>query len=109
MATGRDVYVRSLRDEPIVFNVIRLEEPIRYGRRIARYRVMAFNDESREWFEASSGSTVGYRKLDRTFTIQTTRVRLVIEEALGPPAVSTPGLHLDKNSDLGTRYVLFSN
>jgi alpha-L-fucosidase len=79
---------------PTAFNVIRIEEPIALGQRVAAYRVEAEIDGS--WQVVSQGTTIGYRKLDRTSAVLTAqRVRLVIEKALANPLISEFGLHLD--------------
>lgn len=80
--------------QAISFNVIRIEEPISMGQRVARYRVEALVND--EWLTVSNGTTIGNRKLDRTEgTVTAQHIRLVIEEALANPLISEFGLHLD--------------
>lgn len=78
-------------DEPRSFTVVELREPIAHGQRIARHRVDAWDGAG--WVPVVSATTVGYRRLHRTERTTTTRVRLVVEEALAPPALSQFSLY----------------
>jgi len=80
-------------DAPVEFNVIRIEEPIQLGQRIKAYRVEAL--VGGKWMPASSGSTVGYRKLDRCARVKAEALRLTILDSRGCPLVSEIGVHLD--------------
>src|SRR4051812_35230153 len=64
--------------------VVRLEEDISHGQAVARYSV--FGSDGSDWKPLSSGTTVGYAKIDRFPTAAIRRVRLVIDEAVAPPA-----------------------
>lgn len=63
--------------------VARLEEHIERGQLVARYALHALVDDA--WRELSSGSTIGYCKLDPFEPITTRRVRLTIQDALEAP------------------------
>jgi alpha-L-fucosidase len=76
------------------FNVIRLQEPISMGQRVAAYRVDV--REGGAWKTVSRGSTIGYKKLDRLEAAGTAdRVRIVIERALAVPLIAEVGFHFD--------------
>ena len=77
---------------PATFDLIRIEEPISMGQRVAAYRVEAYLDDA--WKTVTRGTTVGYRKLDRIEAITAQHVRLVIEESLAAPLISEFGLHV---------------
>jgi alpha-L-fucosidase len=62
---------------------VRLEEPIENGQVVARYSVQGGVDEA--WRVLSRGTTIGYAKIDRFEPTPVRRVRLVVEEAVGPP------------------------
>lgn len=84
-------------DAPQTFNVVRLQEPITMGQRVAAYRVEAWRDE--RWETISHGTTIGHKKLDRLAEPVTTgRVRIVVEEALAVPLLAEIGLHLDPHT-----------
>jgi alpha-L-fucosidase len=72
-------------------SVVRLEEDISHGQTVARYSV--FGSDGSEWTPLSSGTTIGYAKIDRVPTAAIRRVRLVIDEAVAPPAGLTIRLY----------------
>jgi len=76
---------------PTTFDRILLQEPIRFGQRIAAFRVEIPDGD--RWKEIARGTTVGYKRALRIPAVTTDRVRMVIEEALGPPALSEVGLY----------------
>ena len=79
---------------PKRFNVIRLQEPVQMGQRVAAYRVEAWQDGT--WRTISAGTTIGHKKLDRLDSpVTTPRVRLVIDDALAEPLIAEVGLYLD--------------
>jgi alpha-L-fucosidase len=81
-------------DDAETFNVVRLQEPVAYGQRVARYRVEAVVDGT--WRTISEGTTIGHKKLDRLETpITSDRLRIHIEEARAVPLLAELGLHLD--------------
>jgi len=75
------------------FNVIRAEEMILLGQRIAKYQVEALVDG--QWKPISLGTTIGYRKLDRFPKVTASKVRLTILEARGCPALKSLAVHFD--------------
>jgi len=77
------------------FNVIRLEEMINLGQRVAEYKVEAWNDGSKSWQELNHGYTIGYRKLDRFPKVKASKVRLTILRARACPTIKSFGVHLD--------------
>lgn len=84
-------------DKPIRFNVIRLEEPIQFGQRVARFVVDSFNPSADRWELVSEGTTIGYKRLVRTSETTTSRIRVRILDSVAAPAISEFGLHLDKS------------
>jgi alpha-L-fucosidase len=77
------------------FNVIRLEEMITLGQRVAEYKIEAWNDAAKGWKELNHGFTIGYRKLDRFPKVKSSKVRLTILQARACPAIKSFGVHLD--------------
>ena len=76
------------------FNVIRIQEPIALGQRVAAYRVEVWEDGG--WRAVSRGTTIGHKKLDRfDQPVSAQRVRLVIEKTRAEPLIAEFGLHLD--------------
>ena len=71
---------------PVQFDVVDLQEAIEHGQTIARYRVNAW--DSGAWQTISRGTTIGHRKLDRVPVTRAERVRVVMEDAVGPVALA---------------------
>ena len=72
--------------EAVQFDIVDLREAIEHGQTIARYRVDAWDNGA--WQTISRGTTIGHRKLDRVAPTRTERVRVVVEEAIGPVALA---------------------
>ena len=72
------------------FDRIMLQEPIRFGQRISSFRVEA--EQNGEWQEIAQGTTIGYKRLLRIPETEAQKVRIVIEDALDVPALSSFGL-----------------
>ena len=71
--------------------LLRLEEDITQGQRVARYAVYGAVDSG--WQELSRGTTIGHRKLDRFRSIPVRRVRVVVEDSIAPPGRLVIGLY----------------
>ncbi|PWA57625.1 alpha-L-fucosidase 1 [Artemisia annua] len=80
--------------ELVMFNVLQIQEPIQMGQRIVKFHVDVVNEHG-EWWEVLSGTTVGYRRLLQFPSVQTQRVRLVIDKSRSDPLVAYLGLHID--------------
>jgi alpha-L-fucosidase len=78
---------------PTTFNVVRTEEMIALGQRVSKYALEA--EISGAWRPIASGTTIGYRKLDRFPKVTANRLRLTIEEARACPTIKSLGVHLD--------------
>jgi alpha-L-fucosidase len=76
---------------PTAFNVACLQEYLPLGQRVAVYRI-EYLDGS-DWKKVTEGTTIGHKKLDRFDTVTAQKVRLVIDDARGCPAVSTFSLY----------------
>lgn len=89
LASGRDrvsVDGRTREVElpsPSPLGFVRLSEDIVRGQTVARYAVTGFDGTA--WIELSSGTTIGYAKIDRiTSTATIHRLKLTVIEAAGP-------------------------
>jgi len=78
-------------EEAQEFDRLLLQEPIRLGQRIAAFTVEARVDGA--WVPLTRGTTVGYKRLLRFPAVTAEAVRVRIEEALGPPALSNVGIY----------------
>ncbi len=73
------------------FNVSLIQEAIELGQRVEAYRIEYQDGTS--WKGIVSGTTVGYKRLDRFEPVTARRVRLVIEKARACPAIGSFGLY----------------
>lgn len=89
--TGERTAVAEL-ELPRVANVTiaDLREDITRGQSVARYVLEGRRDG--EWSVLSRGTTIGYRRLDRFARVAVQRVRLRVEDAVGPIAALRIGL-----------------
>jgi alpha-L-fucosidase len=71
--------------EPVTVTVARLAENIARGQRVARYTLEGAEREDDAWRNLSSGTTIGYAKLDRFPATRLRRIRLTIEDAAAAP------------------------
>lgn len=77
------------------FNLVRLEEMITLGQRVAEYKIEAWDEGSKDWKELNHGFTIGYRKLDRFPKVKSSKVRLTILQSRACPTLKSFGVHLD--------------
>ena len=83
--------VEILLEGEVDFDRVLLQEPIRFGQRVSSFSV-----EARlrgEWTEISAGTTIGYKRLLRVSPVRADGVRILIDGALAPPALSTMGVY----------------
>ncbi len=66
----------------VTISAARLREDITMGQRVVRYALQRFHDGA--WQPLSSGTTVGYSRIERFAPIPASRLRVVVEESLDP-------------------------
>ena len=76
----------------VTAGLVRLEEDIAHGQRVARYAVLGAG-ESGAWTELVRGETIGYRKLDRFAPASVRRLRVVVEDAVVAPRPLAIGVY----------------
>lgn len=74
-----DIDLGAARD----IGIVRLEEDITRGQRVARYSVYAGNESGSRVI--ARGTTIGYTKLDRIEPIRASRIRVEVEDAVDEP------------------------
>jgi alpha-L-fucosidase len=67
----------------VSIGIVRLEEDIRRGQRVARYTLSALVGTS--WQVLSHGTTIGYARLERFEPVAVRRLRLTIDDAVEAP------------------------
>jgi alpha-L-fucosidase len=74
--------------EPRPVSILEAREDITRGQVVSQYIIEGANGES--WTTLARGTTIGYRRLHRVSPVTVSRLRLTIEDAVGP--VVEPGL-----------------
>lgn len=77
---------------PVTTNVFALQENIREGQRVEKFRVEYLKNG--EWLKLVEGTTIGYKRLLRFDDVTTNGLRLVIEESRAIPVLSELGAYL---------------
>ncbi len=77
--------------EPAVFDRILLQEPIRFGQRIAEFEVTG--RVRGEWTHLAYGTTIGYKRILRIPQVEVDRIRIIIQDGINTPALSNIGLY----------------
>jgi alpha-L-fucosidase len=77
--------------QTVTVSIADLREDITRGQLVARYTLE--RSDGGAWQTLSSGTTIGYRKLDRFAPERVRRIRLHIEDALAAPNVVSVGLY----------------
>jgi alpha-L-fucosidase len=81
----------DLGESPPVFDRLELREQISLGQRIAHFRLEGW--DAGTWKPICEGRSVGYCRLDRFGRVRVPRVRLVLDESRGCPALRSFGLY----------------
>jgi alpha-L-fucosidase len=79
--------------QPRTFNVARIQENIALGERVQAYHVEVLADS--KWRTVTAGRVIGQKQLRRFPAVTAREVRLVIDQACAPPAISEFGLHFN--------------
>lgn len=72
------------------FDHVVLQEPIAYGQRVSSFRVEARDGEG--WHVVTRGTTIGYKRILQFNEVTADAVRVIVEDANDPPALSEVGL-----------------
>ncbi len=73
------------------FDILSVQERIELGQNVESYHLEYL--AGREWKRVVAGTTIGQKRLDRFAPVAARKVRLVIDRALGCPAISSIGLY----------------
>ena len=91
----RSCYLEVDLQREVVFNVVNVQEAIALGERVQKYHV-EIRDGQSQWQTIARGSVIGHRNLLRVATCRASKVRLVIDEAKGAPAISSFGVFMTR-------------
>ena len=84
--------------KPKTFDRILLQEPIKFGQRISKFKIWILKNNS-EWEQVAVETTIGYKRLLRIKPTTTSKIKIRIEEATNPPAISNFGLFLSSERE----------
>lgn len=77
--------------QPVTFDRVVLQEPIRLGQRIALFEIEA--ETASGWQRIGTGTTVGHKRIIVVAPTTTRQVRVTIHDARGTATLSTVSLH----------------
>ncbi len=83
--------------EPVVFNIVSLQECLPLGQRIDAFALDAWSDGG--WVERAAGTSVGSRRVLRLPVTHTSKVRLRILKSAAPAALAEFGLFRENRQD----------
>jgi len=78
-------------EKPVYIRVIKIQEAIRFGQKISKFRIL-LEDEEGEWKEIAKGTTIGYKRLLRLYTAAS-KLKLIIEDSYGIPGICEIGIY----------------
>lgn len=76
---------------PTRFNRFLVQEYIRLGQRVKAFSLEAYVNNN--WTKIATGSTIGYKRILRFPTTESTKVRFTVVDAKANPLISTIGLY----------------
>ncbi|KAL5717005.1 alpha-L-fucosidase [Ranunculus cassubicifolius] len=85
--------------QPVLFNVLKVQEPIHMGQRVIEFHLDVWIEEQGSWVTVISGTTVGYQRLVRfPVIVEAKLLRFVIDKSRADPLISYLGLYFDRVS-----------
>ena len=94
-------YISIKTNKPQSVNVLALQENIRIGQRIEKFTLEYLDDS--KWKTATSGTTVGYKRLLRFAPVISRQFRIKIEASRLNPTLSEFGLYYSKEFQNGIK------
>jgi alpha-L-fucosidase len=82
---------------PRLFDVIMIQESLKDGQRIEKFRIEALNGEN--WVKVTEGTTIGFKRLLRIPPIKAKTIRLVIEKSRSSATIVTFNLYKTPSGD----------
>lgn len=82
----------------VKFDRILIQEPIKYGQRISKFRISFFTHNGK-WEQDVIGTTIGYKRLLRIDPVTASKIKITIEEANNIPAISNFGIFLSSENE----------
>lgn len=79
-------------NNPVTFDVLALQENIKFGQRVEKFS--AYYNNSGAWEKFTEGTTIGYKRLLRFNEITTDKIKIEIESSRLNPCLAEAGLYL---------------
>jgi alpha-L-fucosidase len=76
---------------PKTFDVVQLQESIKVGQRIEKFRIEAM--DGKQWKVVTRGTTIGYKRILHFPPVTSNMIRLIIEESRSMPTLTSFGLY----------------
>ncbi len=86
-AKGNSGYLEIDFGRPVTCNRLLLQEYIPEGQKVKAFHAEYQADG--DWKELVKGTTIGYKRIFRFFPIKAQKIRIVLDDALAPPMIST--------------------
>lgn len=83
--------MEAIPSAPVLADAVVLMEDIAHGERVRAYIVEGLVDG--EWVELSTGTAIGYKKIDKFESIRVAKVRLKVTQSVGEPKIRRLALH----------------
>jgi alpha-L-fucosidase len=77
----------------VQFNRVMLGESLAVGQRVEAFEVDSWTGSA--WQKTTTATTIGYKRILTFNTVQTQKVRLLIQQARAAPSIATFGLYMD--------------
>jgi alpha-L-fucosidase len=93
-ATDDDVFSASTEitlEKPAVINYVLIQEYLKLGQRVKKFKVEAMINGT--WSEVANGTTIGYKRILKIDPVQTSSIRLVVEDSKACIALSNIELY----------------
>ncbi len=77
----------------VEFDLVLLGENIACGQKVVSFHIEVYSED--EWKPLAKGTTIGYKRILQTDRTRAEKVKVVIDESLGVPMISSYGLYLE--------------
>lgn len=96
--------------EDKIFDVVSIEEYIKLGQRVSKFKVEVHSNG--EWRNFGTGSTIGAKRLVRSYPVTADKIRITIEESQAVPLISEVGVYkadsdfeMEPIAPIGTEFI----
>ena len=84
--SGKGKKIEMKLDAPTEINHLIIQEDIRQGERIRKYKVRAL--VNKKWQTIAEGTAVGHKRIQMVEPVTCSRLQLIVEESIAEPQIS---------------------